>query len=80
MYEAGSPLLIDLYNIMVNTKGVYGFRFMGGGFNGACLAIIDPQYEKEVMENIKNEYSKLHPEYADKVKLFICASEDGVGK
>ena len=80
MYEAGSPLLIDLYNIMVNTKGVYGSRFMGGGFNGACLAIIDPTYEKEVMENIKNEYSKKHPEYAEKVKLFICTSEDGVGK
>ena len=80
MYDAGSPLLIDLYNIMVNTKGVYGTRFMGGGFNGACLAIIDSQYEKEVMENIKNEYSKLHPEYANKVKLFICTSEDGVGK
>lgn len=79
-YEAGSPLLIDLYNIMLNTKGVYGTRFMGGGFNGACLAIIDPTYEKEVMENIKNEYSKLHPEYADKVQLFACYSEDGVGK
>ena len=53
---------------------------MGGGFNGACLAIIDPAYEKDAMENIKNEYSRLHPEYADKVKLFICTSEDGVGK
>ena len=80
LYEAGSPLLIDLYNIMVNTKGVYGTRFMGGGFNGACLAIIDPKYEKECIENIKNEYSKLHPEYADKVQLFVCTSEDGVGK
>ena len=80
LYEAGSPLLIDLYNIMSNTKGVYGTRFMGGGFNGACLAIIDPKYEKECIENIKNEYSKLHPEYADKVQLFVCTSEDGVGK
>ena len=80
MYESGSQLLIDLYNIMVNTTGVYGSRFMGGGFNGACLAIIDPNLENEVMENIKNEYSKLHPEYAEKVKLFICTSEDGVGK
>ncbi len=79
MYEAGSPLLIDLYNIMYNTKGVYGTRFMGGGFNGACLAIIDPALEKEVMDNIKKEYSKLHPDYADKVQLFICTSEDGVG-
>lgn len=80
LYEAGSPLLIDLYNIMLNTKGVYGTRFMGGGFNGACLAIIDPVYEKECIESIKNEYSKLHHEYADKVQLFVCTSEDGVGK
>ena len=80
MYESGSQLLIDLYNIMINTTGVYGSRFMGGGFNGACLAIINPAYEKEIMENIKNEYSKLHPEYADKVQLFICTSENGVGK
>lgn len=80
MYEAGSTLLIDLYNIMINTKGVYGSRFMGGGFNGACLAIIDQNHEKKIVESIKNEYSKLHPEYKDKVQLFICTSEDGVGK
>ena len=80
LYEAGSPLLIDLYNIMLNTDGVYGTRFMGGGFNGACLAIINPDYEKECIENIKNEYSKLHPEYAGNVQLFVCTSEDGVGE
>ncbi len=79
LYEAGSPLLIDLYNIMLNTSGVYGTRFMGGGFNGACLAIIDPQYENEIMEKIEKEYCELHPEYADKIKLFVCKSEDGVG-
>jgi galactokinase/galacturonokinase len=79
LYEAGSPLLIDLYNIISSTKGVYGGRFMGGGFNGACLAIIDPAYEKEVLHSIKDRYIKLHPEYAEKVKLFVCTSEDGVG-
>lgn len=80
LYEAGSPLLIDLYNIMTNAMGVYGTRFMGGGFNGACLAIIDPTFEEECIKTIKEEYSKLHPEYADKVQFFICSSEDGVGK
>lgn len=78
-YESGSKLLIDLYNIMFNTEGVFGTRFMGGGFNGACLAIIDSTKEKEVIENVKNEYSMLHPEYKDKIKLFVCKSEDGVG-
>ena len=80
LYEAGSPLLIDLYNIITETPGVYGGRFMGGGFNGACLAIIDPAHEEEIMSSIKAKYIELHPEYAEKVKLFVCTSEDGVGE
>lgn len=80
LYEAGSPLLIDLYNIMLNTNGVYGTRFMGGGFNGACLAIINTTLEKEIIEKIKHEYAKLHPEFSNKIQLFICSSEDGVGE
>ena len=79
-YESGSPLLIDLYNIIATTKGVYGGRFMGGGFNGACLAIIDPAYETEIMEEIKNRYSELHPDYKDKMSMFLCSTEDGVGE
>lgn len=78
-YEAGSKLLIDLYEIMVSTEGVYGARFMGGGFNGACLAIINPEFEKTIIENIRTRYTQLHPEYADKVGLFICSSENGIG-
>lgn len=80
LYEAGSPLLIDLYNIITETPGVYGGRFMGGGFNGACLAIIDPAYEEDIMSSIKSKYIEMHPEYAEKVKLFVCTSEDGVGE
>lgn len=79
-YESGSPLLIDLYNIIATTKGVYGGRFMGGGFNGACLAIINPEYEEEIMEEIKNRYGELHQDYKEKMSMFICTTEDGVGK
>lgn len=80
LYEAGSQLLIDLFNIIISTNGVYGGRFMGGGFNGACLAIIDPSLEEEIIRSIKNRYLKLHPEYKNKVGLFVCLSEDGVGE
>lgn len=80
LYEAGSPLLVDLFNIIVSTDGVYGGRFMGGGFNGACLAIIDPDYKEQIMQTVKERYIALHPEYAEKVKLFVCTSEDGVGR
>ena len=79
-YESGSPLLIDLYNIIATTKGVYGGRFMGGGFNGALLAIIDPTNEEEIMNSIKERYGELHPEYKEKMSMFLCSTEDGVGK
>ncbi len=79
LYEAGSPLLIDLYNIINNIQGVYGTRFMGGGFNGACLAIIDPLNENAIIDSIKKQYESLHPEYAAKMKIFVCESADGVG-
>ena len=79
LYESGSPLLIDLFNIMVSTSGVYGGRFMGGGFNGACLAIIDSKYRESIIQSVKERYIALHPEYSEKVKLFLCSSEDGVG-
>ena len=80
LYEAGSPLLIDLYNIMSKIDGVYGTRFMGGGFNGACLAIINSNMKLDIINKIRQEYSILHPEYADKIQLFVCESRDGVGE
>ena len=80
LYESGSQLLIDLYHIIVDIKGVYGTRFMGGGFNGACLAIIDPIYETNIVDEIKKKYSLSHPEYSDKIKTFVCESRDGVGE
>lgn len=79
-YESGSQLLIDLYNIIASTDGVYGGRFMGGGFNGACLAIINPKYEEEIIRNIHERYSKLHPDYSEKISFYLCTTEDGVGK
>ncbi len=80
LYEAGSELLIDLYNIMSKMDGVYGTRFMGGGFNGSCLAIIDPQYEETITKNVRKQYIKLHPELVHTMQIFTCTSEDGAGE
>ena len=41
-YECGSPPLIDLYNILLKTEGIYGARFSGAGFRGCCFALVDP--------------------------------------
>lgn len=77
-WETGSPELIKLYEIMTKTKGIYGGRFSGAGFKGCCLAIIDPDYEKSVVETVTNEYLKVFPHLEGKYSVHICESADGV--
>jgi len=57
-YEAGSPELIAIHEILEKTEGVYGGRFSGAGFKGCCLAIINPEYEDSIREKITKEYLK----------------------
>ena len=49
-YECGSPELIAIYEIMRQLPGVYGGRFSGAGFKGACIALVDPAYKKEIQK------------------------------
>ena len=77
-WETGSPELIKLYEIMTETKGIYGGRFSGAGFKGCCLALIDPAYEESILENVKTEYLKAFPHLAEKYSAHVCESADGV--
>lgn len=77
-WETGSPELITLYNIMVKTNGIYGGRFSGAGFKGCCMALIDPSYEKEILETVEREYLLAFPELKGKYSAHICHSADGV--
>ncbi len=77
-WETGSPELIKLYEIMTETKGIYGGRFSGAGFKGCCLAIIDPAYEESIIETVTKEYIKAFPQLKGKYSAHICVSADGV--
>lgn len=79
LYEAGSKPLIALYEIMTKTEGVLGGRFMGGGFNGCCLAICEESKIEEIKEEIGKEYLSRFPEYKESFDLFICESDNGAG-
>lgn len=70
-YECGSPELIALYNIMRHTPGIYGGRFSGAGFKGACIALVDPAKEKSICESVTEEYLKLYPQYKDSFEIFF---------
>lgn len=77
-WETGSPELKKLYEIIVNTEGVYGGRFSGAGFKGCCMALIDPAFEEGIKETVKTEYLKAFPALSDKYSAHICNTADGV--
>ena len=77
-WETGSPELKSLYEIMTRTNGIYGGRFSGAGFKGCCMALINPDYEESIIENVTREYLKEFPSLEGKYSAHICVSSDGV--
>ena len=76
-YECGSEELIAIYNIMRQCDGIYGGRFSGAGFKGACIALVDPAKKDQIREQITAEYLRMFPEYADTFEIHFCKTDDG---
>ncbi len=77
-WETGSPELKKLYEIMTDTKGIYGGRFSGAGFKGCCMALINPDFEESIIETVTREYLEAFPHLEGKYSVHICESADGV--
>jgi galacturonokinase len=73
-FEAGSPELKSLYEILIEAPGTYGARFCGGGFKGCCLALIDPAKRDAIVEQVHEQYPVRHPEAAKNYSLHFCRS------
>lgn len=76
-YECGSEELIAIYNIMRQTDGIYGGRFSGAGFKGACIALVDPGKREEIREQITSEYLRMFPEYIESFEIHFCKTDNG---
>ena len=76
-YECGSPELIAIYNAMLETPGVYGGRFSGAGFKGACIALVDPAQRETVERSITEKYLAQYPQYKNSFRVYFCHSDDG---
>ena len=76
-YECGSPELIAIYEAMLTTDGVYGGRFSGAGFKGACIALVDPAKQEAVGRAITEKYLERFPQYEKSFRVFFCKSDDG---
>ena len=77
-WQTGSPELIQLYEIMTRTEGIYGGRFSGAGFRGCCIALVDPALAERAAQNVAREYAKAFPQLAGKFSTHICHSADGI--
>ena len=76
-YECGSPELVAIYDIMRSLPGVYGGRFSGAGFKGACIALVDPERRDDIERELTRRYLERFPEYENTFKVYFVKPEDG---
>ena len=71
-YKSGIEETIYLYNLIRKLDGVYGCKFCGAGYGGNLFAIIDDKHTKNIINKIKEEYSKKYPSLKNKFKIIKC--------
>ena len=76
-WETGSPELKAIYEIMIQTDGIYGGRFSGAGFKGCCMALVDPSFKKEISKRVTEKYLEMFPQYKETFSVHFCKSADG---
>ena len=76
-YECGSPELIAIYEIMRSLPGVWGGRFSGAGFKGACIALVDPACKENIETELTKRYLEQFPEYEKTFQVFWVRPDDG---
>lgn len=76
-YECGSPELISIYEIMRTLPGIYGGRFSGAGFKGACMALVDPACKEDIEQELTRKYLEKFPEYEQTFKVYFVKPDNG---
>jgi galacturonokinase len=77
-YECGVQAICDLQQVVSATDGVFGSRFMGGGFGGCVVGFVKPSHAAVAVADIQASYQKLHPEVAGQAAVYLAQSGDGV--
>ena len=62
---------------MRGLPGVYGGRFSGDGFKGACIALINPAYKEQIQEELTRQYLEQYPEYEHTFGVYFVKPDDG---
>jgi galactokinase len=78
LYESGSPVLVDLNNIVSGATGVFGSRFSGGGYGGCVVGLADRASAGAAMQEIKEKFAAMHPELAQQAAVYAVETADGL--
>ncbi len=62
---------------MLTTDGIYGGRFSGAGFKGACIALVNPNKKETIEKEVTEKYLAQFPQYKNSFQVFFCQSDDG---
>jgi len=63
---------VTLYEILRESRGVYGARFSGGGFRGSCVGLVHPGYREEIRAAVEARYPVAHPDMAGLYSVHFC--------
>lgn len=63
---------------MSETEGIYGGRFLGAGFKGCCMALINPDYVENIEEKVVEKNLKAFPNLKGKYSFYLCECIAGV--
>ncbi len=75
-YQSGSEILIELQQLVINTRGIYGSRFSGGGYGGCVIALAKRDLAENACREIAEKISAKHPELPSKV--LVAETGDGL--
>jgi len=75
-YESGSPILVELHELVSSTPGVYGSRFSGGGYGGCVVALSNREQACDAAGSIEETFRARHPELP--ARVFIPEMGEGL--
>ena len=69
-YESGSEWLVALQEIALETPGVHGSRFSGGGYGGCLVMLADAARAAEIGDAVLAAYLRRYPDMAGVARTF----------
>jgi galactokinase/galacturonokinase len=78
LYESGSPVLVDLHNIVSGATGVFGSRFSGGGYGGCVVGLAERDSANVAVQEINEKFAAMHPELAQQAAVYVVETAEGL--